>query len=210
MARKHDIRHDEHDFQFTRRWFRNRNLPTFRDHVLPEFKGKPTTYLELGVFEGMSAVWMLQYVLQHPRSKAVGIDPHLMTTKLDGNHMESVRQRAIHNTRPWADKFTLVRGCSVEVLRRMCRKGYAGIGEGVVDICMIDGDHNAPAVLDDALHVFRLLRPGGWMLFDDYNNDRPKRNHVKEGVEMFLQTEEGGQTDPLWEDRYIYAVKKQE
>jgi hypothetical protein len=213
-----DLIREGHDFLFTRNWFRLRNLPTFREYIHPAWAGRKITYLELGVFEGMSLVWMLQRVLTHPESRAVGIDPWLMTTKLGSADMEGVYERAVHNLTPWRvfmngdSKFLLrcelVRASSAEALRRMVGRGFVGIkGHESVDLSMVDGNHNALAVLDDARLVWKLLKPGGWMLFDDVENDRPKQDHVKEGVEMFLQ-EDGHPVKLLWKHRYMECYEK--
>ncbi len=210
MVEKLDIDKTQHDFQFTRNWFRNRNLRTFQERVHPAWAGKPINYLELGVFEGMSMVWMMQRVLTHNDSQAVGIDPWLMTTKLDNHQMEMVMQRAQHNMIPWQDRCQLMRGNSAEVLRRMCvvkNKGYLGISPGIVDISMIDGNHNSLAVLDDSRLVFELLKPGGWMLFDDVENKIPKTDHVKKGVELFLG-EAKDKVHLLWKHRFMVCFAK--
>jgi len=194
------------DYQFTRNWFRNRNLPTFREYVYPEFVGKPITYLEIGVFEGQSLCWMAERVLTHPNSKAVGIDPWLMTIKLDGAAMDAVWQRAAHNVSVWS-QCRLVRGHSSEVLRLMKTKGYAGIERKSVDICMVDGNHWAPYVLDDAYQCLQLLKPGGWMLMDDVENDGRKWHHVKEGLDMFL-SKYGRCVKQLWKHKYMVCLQK--
>jgi predicted O-methyltransferase YrrM len=36
------------------------------------------------------------------------------------------------------------------------------------DLAYIDGSHQAPDVLFDAVAAFRLVRPGGLIIFDDY------------------------------------------
>lgn len=205
-----------HTFQFTRSWFLNRNLETFKELVLPEWVGKPITYLELGVFEGMSLVWMLQHVLTHPDAKAVGVDPHLMTTKLSEETMHQVMQRAIGNTAPWTTTHygrdvpncKLIRGNSAEVLRLMLRNrhGYMGIKAESVDLCMVDGDHNALGVLDDCRLVWRLLKPGGWMICDDYFNDKPKTHHVEEGVDTWKS--ETSNAEELWKSDYMICYRK--
>jgi hypothetical protein len=191
-----------HTFQFTRNWFLNRNLNAFREVILPEWAGKPITYLELGVFEGMSMTWMLQRVLTHPDARAVGVDPWLMTTKIDNVEMDHVRQRAFWNTSPWAAggflrdmTCQLIRGNSAEVLRLMLKNkhGYAGIKRGRLDLCMVDGDHNELGVLDDCRLVWQLLKPGGWMICDDVENDKPKAHHVKEGLAAFLAETPGAE-----------------
>jgi len=151
MARKLGIDNTQHDFQFTRRWFLNRNQPTFREYVLPVWEGKPITYLEIGVFEGMSIVWMLQRILTHPNSRAVGVDPWLMTRKIGSQQMQDVCDRAWHNTKPWRYKCQLARGNSGEVLARMLGRGASwGITKNSVDLCMVDGDHRVFGMLKTA------------------------------------------------------------
>ena len=209
MVRRMDIDLTQHDFQFTRGWFRTRNLPTFREFVFPRWSEKPVTYLEIGVFEGMSLVWMMQKVLTHPESRAIGVDPWLMTCKLESDKMEEVMVRAHHNLSPWSDRCELVRSNSFEVLRAAprYRGGKYGLKNNGVDLCMIDGNHGALGVLSDALLCFSVVKPGGWMLFDDVENDIPKKDHVKEGVEMFRE-EKGDKIRCLWKHRYMECYEK--
>lgn len=220
MTRKMDL--DRTGLTFTRSWFLNRNLQTFREHVYPEWAGKPIVYLELGVFEGMSLCWMLQHVLTHPDARAVGIDPWLETTKLDGNVMEQVKDRAFHNTDRWflqdyqerissgrQPKCSLYRANSAEALRKMCgRGGFAGITKGSVDVCMVDGNHNALAVLDDLRLVHKLVRPGGWIMLDDVENDVPKQDHVKQGLAMWLAETEGRAAEMVVKHRYMEIYRR--
>ena len=197
-------------YDFTHQWFANRNLADFRTHVLSEWGDKPIRYLELGVFEGMSMLWMMQRVLTHPDSRAVGIDPWLITRKISAEGMDEVRKRAEYNLFPYRDRCTLIRGNSVEVLRRMRRRrGFAGISTGNLDLCMIDGDHNSLGVLSDARNCFHLLRPGGQVIFDDVDNDKLKKDHVKEGLGQFLE-ECSDRLELVWEGRYAVCYRKKE
>ncbi len=210
MTRQMDILPVEgHEFQWTRRWFLNRNGTTFREFIHPEFAGEPTVYLELGVFEGMSMVWMLQHVLNHPDSRAVGVDPWLMTRKLSEDAMSKVMGRAFSNVDPWGwsgeDKCRLVRGNSAEVLRKMQGEGFAGIKRNTVDLSMVDGNHNALAVLDDLRLVHRLVKPGGWILLDDVENRISKGDHVKEGLAMFLEEQP---MEMVWKHRFCECYRK--
>lgn len=204
MVRELDV--DATGKTFTRQWFRVRNLSTFRELVLPIYAGKPTVYLELGCFEGMSMLWMMQRVLTHPDSRAVGVDPWLITTKLDEATMEAVCQRAFSNLREYYPRCRLQRGNSSEVLRRMIRRGFLGIKPGVVDVCMVDGNHNALGVLDDARLVTRLVKPGGWILFDDVENDLPKADHVRQGVDLWLA--EGPGAELAWKHGYMECYRR--
>lgn len=191
---------------FTRGWFRSRNLGTFREYIHPQFSGSPFVYLELGVFEAMSMRWMAQNVLTSPESYAVGVDPWLMTTKLDEEYMDAVKGRAHDNTAEFKNVM-LQRGSSAEVLRKMTgKKGFLGIYKDSVDLCMVDGNHNALAVLDDLRWVYKLMAPGGWILLDDVENDREKQDHVKQGLEMWK--EEELDINMLWKHSYMECYKK--
>ena len=195
-------------FRFTRKWFLSRNHPTFVKFVLP-WADHQITYLELGVFEGMSMVWMLQHVLVHPDSRGVGIDPWLITEKMDQSKMSDVMANACFNIYPWQDKCSLIRANSAEMLRRMAYKGgYAGIKKGSVDVCMIDGNHNSLAVWDDCRLVYRLLKTGGWMMLDDVENRVVKKDHVKQGLDLFLD-EIGNGVKEIWRDRFMVCLCKE-
>jgi len=211
MARLMDIKFDtppNHKFEFTRNWFRNRNLQSFREYVHPEWAGKPVFYLEIGVFEGMSMTWMMQHILTHPQSRAVGIDPWLETTKLDGVRMEKTMARAFHNTTPWEGRCKLYRANSVETLSAALGKGGRhGIKRDSVDISMVDGCHTSLGFLQDAKLVLSVLKSGGWMLIDDVENDREKKDHVKQGLEMFLN-DHGNEVKFLWKHKYMECYQK--
>jgi len=191
---------DRTGLQFTKKWFRDRNQGTFSEYVHPKFEGLPITYLEIGVFEGMSMCWMIQHILTHPDSKAVGVDPWLGMKKLNSEEMEKVQGRAFHNVatklssrqiasvreshKLVSSKCSLFRLDSDEFLTHS--EHYAGITKESVDIIMIDGNHSAPFVANDAIKAFPLLKPEGWLLFDDVENDHKKTYHVKDGIQMFL------------------------
>jgi len=51
------------------------------------------------------------------------------------------------------------------------------------DIIYIDGNHEPDYVLEDAILSFRLLKKGGYMIFDDYGWE-----NVHIGVDSFIKT----------------------
>ena len=57
------------------------------------------------------------------------------------------------------------------------------------DIIYIDGAHNAPAVLEDAVLAFRLLKAGGVLIFDDYRfwATSPKMKSPRYAIDTFLK-----------------------
>jgi predicted O-methyltransferase YrrM len=88
--------------------------------------------------------------------------------------------------------------------------GFLGFKKKSVDICMIDGDHNSYAAYDDAIHCHELLKPGGWMIFDDVRNRTKKKDHVDSGVKLFLQTLQrgGGWMDKIYEGTHLDIYQK--
>ena len=208
MAKKIDLKHLE-NFRFTRQWFRRRNMGTFTEFVHPHWSGRQSlTYLEIGVFEGMSLVWMLQNVLTDETSRAVGIDPWLCGFNMNGDYLDEVMQRALANTEPFRARCQLIRANSCDILRRMQTKGgFLGIGFNDVDICLIDGAHYALSVLDDARQSFKLLKPGGWLIFDDVVGRHAGPEHVRGGIDLFV-AETGNGVKKVFAQGYLEAWEK--
>ena len=50
------------------------------------------------------------------------------------------------------------------------------------------------------------MKPGGWMLFDDVENDKPKAKHVKQGINMFLSIH-GDKVKQVFKHRYMECYK---
>jgi len=199
-----------YEYEFTRNWFRRRNKATFEQFVLPVWKDRPITWLEIGVFEGQSTVWVLENILTHPKSKLVCIDPWLMMPpKWSEEKIEQVRLRALRNLKPWVDrgKCTVLRALSCMVLDRMVSKGFAGVRRGEVDVVYIDGNHEELAVLSDARYSFQLLRVGGWLIFDDVEMSRPREHHVKQGLHCFVE-EVGQSVRRVFKHRHVEAWEK--
>lgn len=205
-----DIDRSGHEFQFTRRWFKLRNQTTFSTFLPPKFDGtKPVKLIQIGVFEGMDLVWQMQNTLRHPESYAFAIDPWMATTKLDAEHMEATYQRARHNLRPYRAKVQIFRGYSQRVFAAAVQHGQlSGIPVGEWDIVIIDGDHRKDAVIQDATYALQLVKPGGWLLFDDVRCQTPKKDEVEAGLRAFLD-QHGDSVELAWSHRFCdcYEVK---
>jgi hypothetical protein len=200
-----------HEFRFTRNWFRNRNQCTFSTFLPLMFSGhEPVKMIQIGVFEGMDLIWQMQHTLRHPESFAFAIDPWEKTTKLDQKHMDEVHERALWNLRKYKGKYQVHRGYSQDILQAAVKAGrLAGIRNGSWDLVVIDGDHRAEAVLRDATLALQLVKPGGYLLFDDVRTQVPKKDEVDVGVSRFLETW-GGQLTLWWSHRFCdcYRVKQ--
>ncbi len=203
----------QHDFRFTRNWFRARNQSTWSTFFPRGFDGsKPVNMVQIGVFEGADLIWCLQNILTHKDSRVIAIDPWLKTNKLSQDVMNECYDNAVHNLSPWSNKVKIVRDSSHVILpnlRRPMDLYGINLGVGDYDLIVIDGDHVSGAVLKDAIDSLKLVKPDGWLVFDDYYNKYDKEDHVEEGVRLFLDVW-GEQVELVWQHRFSLCFKKLE
>jgi predicted O-methyltransferase YrrM len=139
--------------QYSTSWFEG-NIPNWQQWLAP-FMGRPgMRALEIGSFEGRSAVWMLENVLTGEGSRVDCIDLFEPAEKF-GNYHERFRA----NTAPWRERVSEYPGRSYEMLKQV---------HGPYDIVYIDGWHSAFGALADGVMTWPMLRVGGVMIFDDY------------------------------------------
>ena len=197
-------------FEFSRKWFRSRNQSTFSTFLPPQFPpDKPYNMIHIGVFEGADLIWLFQNLLCHEDSRVLAIDPWAATRKLSQEKMDVVYARARRNLKPWHGKLTLARGLSQDVLSMMTDAIVRGknIATGEWDLIVIDGDHVADAVYEDAVSALKLCRPGGWLLFDDVRNRTNKKDHVYHGIIGWL-LEYGNEVELVWANRFMNCYEK--
>jgi len=146
------------DYEFTEDWISENNpekvVHQF-DEFLSEFKDKPSTFLEIGSFEGMSTIWMLENILTNKESRLFCIDAWAEWT---GDAF--VRFVSNISKTGLKDKVHIVKGDSSEELRIFPNEYF--------DFIYIDGNHDEKAVIKDAISSFRILKKGGIIAFDDY------------------------------------------
>lgn len=154
------------DYQFTKDWFHW--APDIWTHLIPMLPGEPGDrhFLEIGSFEGRSAVWVIENMMQdHDYLNCIdtweGGEEH---TEED---MASVWERYCHNMEVAHQKFPnryfeTLKGTSYEQLLGLAASGITH------DFIYIDGSHIAKDVLTDACMAWPLLKKGGIMAFDDY------------------------------------------
>lgn len=148
------------DYHFRFDWF-GQNIPIWKK-VLADFKDQPNVqYLEIGLFEGRSAMWMLENILTHPTSRLTGIDPFLDSFK-DSPGVEGFKAIFFSNLElsGQKDRATIITGFSQAEMRKLPLDFF--------DIIYIDGSHVAVDVLEDAVLAHGLLKAGGVLIFDDY------------------------------------------
>ncbi|CAN5298386.1 hypothetical protein BH24PSE2_BH24PSE2_13130 [soil metagenome] len=152
----------------------SRRTAVWQQH-LAQFAGKAhVRLLEVGSFEGRSAIWFLENVLTHPTASMTCVDPFVWQGR---------EPRFDHNIEVsgLADKVTKIKARSEEILGTLEEHSF--------DIAYIDGSHLAPNVMLDAMLTWMLLKPGGILLFDDYcwQPDRPLHERPKMAIDAFLK-----------------------
>src|SRR5262245_7056826 len=113
-------------------------------------RGEVHDYLELGSWEGQSTVlagWLF------PKAHITAVDWF--------NNPKAVRNFE-HNTAPFKDRVTPIKGTTHEVLIDL---GHAGRR---FDVIYIDADHRFDGVLLDTILSWALVKVGGCLIWDDY------------------------------------------
>jgi predicted O-methyltransferase YrrM len=158
-------------YRFTADWF-SPDIPKWEKY-LAQFRGKPNLrYLEIGVFEGRSVVWMLENILTHPTARFTCIDPFF--GDLMARFVENLKISGS------LDKATIIKGFSQDKLKDLAPDSF--------HIIYIDGSHAAADVLVDAVLSWPLLKNGGILIFDDYgwHPEIPLEVRPQAAVEAFL------------------------
>jgi len=171
------------ELKFTDDWFSG-NIPHLQEH-LSHYVNQQTSMLEIGCYEGRSTVWFLQNILTNENSKIDCVDTFLGSIEHNKEQKENLYQRFHNNiiASGLSSKVTEFCGFSMDFLTKpeTRKKEY--------DIIYIDGDHRAPAVLQDAVLTFDLLKVDGIMIFDDYRGGTNYTSNLEypfHGVNSFL------------------------
>ena len=155
--------------EFTADWFSRHT--TVWSRLLGPLTGQPLQALEVGSYEGRSAVWLLQNILTHSESQLTCVDmwdSAEVQRRFRSNIVETGR----------GERVVECVGESQVALRSV---------PGTFDLIYIDGSHEARDILVDAALCWSLLKPGGLLLFDDYGWDGPVEFPPRNAIDVFLQ-----------------------
>ena len=156
----------ETDYEFTADWF-SINRPMWDQLVGPL---RPSRIVEIGCYEGRATCYLIEACSVHQAVELHCIDtweggdvndPAVMPAverRFDRN-VGLARKKAAHPV-----KLKKYKEASNRALLRIA----AAEDPSSFDLAYIDGSHQAPDVLVDAVLAFQLVRPGGLMIFDDY------------------------------------------
>jgi len=151
------------EYQYTKDWFAW--APKVWEQLVPHLPARKN-FLEIGSFEGRSAVWITQHMMED------GGEIYCIDTWEGGDEhtpedMAGTEERFKHNIDLIMDNFV---DRKVLPIKSKSVEGLAGLlaHKKQFDFIYIDGSHLAKDVLTDACMAWPLLKPKGFMVFDDY------------------------------------------
>jgi predicted O-methyltransferase YrrM len=174
------------DYQFTQDWF-SWAPPVWTQLIplLPREPGK-RDFLEIGSFEGRSAVWIMENMMSEHDS-LMCVDTWEGGEEHDNGEMGGAWERFCHNTALAFERapnryYNHFKGESLLYLAQAINEGPE------FDFIYIDGSHVAKDVLTDACMAWTLLRPQGIMVFDDYLWGKPRNilHRPKMAIDAFV------------------------
>jgi len=145
-------------YSFKQNWFTDR-IPTWAK-ILKEFKGKPDIkYLEIGTFEGRSALWLLENILTHPTSKLTIIDAFK-----DDSYRTFISNIKLSGEE---NKFKVLVGLSADKIKELPSNS--------IDFAYIDGSGKGIVMLSDLVNTWNLIKVGGIIICSRYSLDKELR-----------------------------------
>jgi len=171
----------ETDYLFTNGWF-DRHKAVWGP-LLNELS--PARILEVGSYEGNSTTYLIETLasqrdieihcidsweggIEHKAGGSAAADMIGVEARFHHN-LNLARSRASHDA-----SITIHKGFSHTQLPKLLADGK----QGYFDFIYIDGSHQAPDVLLDAVLGFELLRDQGMIVFDDYLWQEPLASGV--------------------------------
>ena len=141
-------------------------------------------------------MWMAENVLTQPTSELVGLDVFF------GDYVDAYgpyEQRYRNNIKKTGlgDRAITVKGYSQVELRKLPLDYYG--------IHYVDGSHANADVLEDAILVWRMLKDGGLLIFDDYGDEGITDPRI--GIDTFMKFF-GKRFEVLHNDHQLMLRKK--
>jgi predicted O-methyltransferase YrrM len=157
--------------------------------LLAPRRDQPLDVLEIGSWEGRSALFFLHFL---PQARLTCVDTFAGGAEHVGDspwvgELPHVEERFRANLAPYAERVRVLKTRSTQALATLADEGAR------FDLVLVDGSHEAADVRADAEGSWALLRPDGWLVLDDYEwaeYDDPART-PRAGIDAFLAAHEG-------------------
>ncbi|KAJ3860292.1 glycosyltransferase family 8 protein [Lentinula novae-zelandiae] len=200
-------------FQFTdtQDWF-SHNIPHWRN-LFPFITSPRPRILEIGSWEGRSAVFLLQNICGEgtDMGMAVCIDHFdLFRTSAGRERFRKIN----HNLSLTGKPFRVLPQFSVPALMNLLEKEILkeeSLGNAGFDWIYIDGSHEADDTFLDGELAWRLARKGAIFIFDDYHWDKEpedSKHHPKKGIDTFLDLHRGEYVKLTEPEHYQVVLRK--
>ncbi|RJF67318.1 O-methyltransferase [Rhodopseudomonas palustris] len=174
--------------ELTSDWFTSK-VPHWTTH-LKGFTKRPIRFLELGSFEGRSAIFILNHFPQ----------AHLTCIDLFNGEFEN---RFDSNLAEFGDRVTKLKGKAISHLDDLIaqKKRY--------QIIYLDAGKMRDPTLVMSIMAWAMLREGGVMIWDDYQwkLDRPADQRPHDAINAFLDYK-AGEYDVLWKGSQVMIRRK--
>lgn len=152
--------------------------------VLADWRGRALDMLEIGSWEGRSAVFFLELM---PKCRMVCVDTfagapeHLENPDWRAN-LPLIEKRFDANTAPYKGRVEKMRSNSVAALDALAKAGRR------FGLAYVDGSHRRDDVLVDTLLAWPMLEAGGRLIWDDYGGGKQYADpdRVQPAVDLFM------------------------
>jgi len=138
-------------------WFTN-NIKSL-DFFFKKFNyyDKNINALEIGSYEGNSSVFFLKYF---KNLKLTCVDTFKGSLEQDNKDFNQIFENFNYNLRNYLNR--------INVHKSPSKKFFENINNQKFDLIYIDGSHYAKDVYEDAINSFKILKKGGFLIFDDF------------------------------------------
>lgn len=154
-------------------------------HVVPRIGKIPDAqWLEVGSYEGRSALWAVDHMLHGPKACVTCVD--IWDANMPGlPSWGDVNYEAHFDTNTRGNNRILkLKGKAEDILPTLKGKMFHG--------AYLDSSHTEESVLIEARLIWDLLLPGAVFVFDDYGS--PQHPGVKKSADAFLKQPNIGHT----------------
>jgi predicted O-methyltransferase YrrM len=197
--------------QFSADWH-SHVIPAWREffRMLGWSQDRALTAIEIGSFEGRSALWLLDNLLGHPESRIYCIDVFDLGPSQAPEEKRALRERFDANIAgsPHAAKVEVFHQHSQTALIELAHRGVRA------DLVYVDGSHRAPDVLEDLVLGFQLAKVGALIICDDYLwwdeplGQRDPINSPKLAIDAFVNCNIRRIQIPSGQPLYQFAFQK--
>jgi predicted O-methyltransferase YrrM len=169
---------------FTQDWF-TLGENALRTYLEP-LKGQDNlVFMEIGSFEGRSAIWFLENLLTGKNCGIICVDTFQGSNEFNQQRVsvDGLEDRFLENMKPYQDRYQLIKGSSQYVLK-------AHDYDDKLDLIYIDGSHEASDVLEDLCLSYRAIKKGGYLVMDDYmwnHSTLPSHKSPKIAIDGFME-----------------------